>query len=210
MACGAPLDSSTGSSGLCPAGRHPMDPGWEECPYCRIGDEATVRAPNRRATVVETPARGTAPKPSAGGSGPAPPPVASSQGSGRKTRFMPAGGPDGSGAAAPADDRRIVALLVTYSWRNAGEVFAVREGRNYIGSGADCEIRIASDPQISGRHATLIYRGRDFWIDDEKSMNGTYVDGEVVETRRCMDNYAQIRTGATVWTFIAVERPGAA
>jgi hypothetical protein len=191
-----------------------MDPGWDECPYCKVGGEGTVGAPSRRATVLETPPRGgTVPEsgPSASIASPAfpaaPAPPAGSGGR-RRTRFMP-GADQGEGAAASSrpDARRIVALLVTYTWVPGGEVFPIREGRNYLGSDPDCEIRVRSDPQVSGRHATLIYRGKDFWIDDEKSMNGTYVDGEVVEQRRRLDNYAQLRTGATVWTFIAIQPP---
>jgi FHA domain len=197
---------------MCPAGRHPMDPGWDECPYCR--SEPTGGASNRRATIIETPPRGTEPErpePAAGPRSlpprpqpppPAPPtPAAEPAAPGRdaKTRFESPGG----------EQRRIVALLVTFSWQPGGEVHPVREGRNYLGSGEDCEVRLAHDPQLSARHATIVYRGQDFWIDDETSMNGTFVDGEIVEERRRLANYAEVRTGATSWRFVVVDPPAA-
>jgi pSer/pThr/pTyr-binding forkhead associated (FHA) protein len=95
-------------------------------------------------------------------------------------------------------------LLVTYTWRADGEVFPVREGRNYLGSGPDCEICLTADPQLSTRHATIVFRGKDFWIDDEKSMNGTYVNDIVIEERERLPNYAILKTGATAWHFISV------
>jgi pSer/pThr/pTyr-binding forkhead associated (FHA) protein len=112
-------------------------------------------------------------------------------------------------APAPGPVRKAVALLVTYTWRPEGQVMLLREGRNYIGSDPECEIFLPDDPQISGKHATIVYRGTDFWIDDEKSMNGTFVDGDCVEEKRRLPNYARITTGGTVWTFIMIEPPGA-
>jgi len=104
--------------------------------------------------------------------------------------------------------RRIVAVLVTYTWRADGEMFAIREGRNYLGSSPECEINLTADPQLSARHSTILYRGKDFWIDDEKSMNGTYVNGEVLEEKQRLPDHATIKTGATVWHFVILA-PGA-
>jgi pSer/pThr/pTyr-binding forkhead associated (FHA) protein len=95
-----------------------------------------------------------------------------------------------------------VGVLVSYTWRRGGEVFPVREGRNYIGSAEDCEISIPSDPQMSSRHATIVFRGRDFWVDDEKSMNGTFV-----EEKRPLADRAQLKAGATLFTFVALVPP---
>ncbi len=98
-------------------------------------------------------------------------------------------------------------FLVTYTWQNDGQLFPVREGRNYLGSDPDSDVALDGDPQLSGRHATILFRGQGFWIDDEKSMNGTFVDGECVEEKQPLANYAEIRTGSTVWRFVMVDRP---
>jgi pSer/pThr/pTyr-binding forkhead associated (FHA) protein len=59
---------------------------------------------------------------------------------------------------------------------------------------------------LSGKHAAIFYRGEGFEIADEKSMNGTYVDGKSVPlSGQPLGNYAQFQTGATVWRFILVD-----
>ena len=46
--------------------------------------------------------------------------------------------------------RKIVGILVTYSWKKEGEVFEIREGRNIIGSDIDCDVHVSYDPSLSG------------------------------------------------------------
>jgi hypothetical protein len=104
-------------------------------------------------------------------------------------------------------------VLVTYTWKPEGEVFAVREGRTVIGRethGGDraVNITLAADDSMSGVHATIIYRPetRKFSIYDEKAQTGTFVNDECVEVGGLpLPNYAKVRTGATHWIFIAVE-----
>jgi predicted component of type VI protein secretion system len=96
-------------------------------------------------------------------------------------------------------------VLVTYTWRSEGQIFPVREGRNFLGSDLECDVALDGDSHLSSRHATILYRGRGFWIDDEKSMNGTFVDGECVEEKQPLSNYARIRTGSTEWSFVVLE-----
>jgi hypothetical protein len=108
---------------------------------------------------------------------------------------------------APAA-RKIVGILVTYSWSEQGQVFPVLEGRNFIGSDAEkCEIVIRQDETLSAINSHIIFR-KNFTIGDDVSMGGTDVDGVPVETAFVpLRNYAKIRTGSTHWTFIAIE-PG--
>ncbi len=176
---------------LCPAGRHPMDPGWEVCPYC-ASEQASAQA-GRAASRADATHR-SVPLPE---DRPLSIPTVASQERNR-TVF--------AGQGAP---RRVVGVLVTYSWRPEGEVFPVREGSNLVGSAEECEIRVAADPQISSRHACIVQRPGGFWIDDEKSMNGTFVDGEPVQEKRRLPGYAVIRTGDTEWRFAALEPPSA-
>ncbi|HWG21906.1 MAG TPA: FHA domain-containing protein [Terracidiphilus sp.] len=174
--------------------------------------------PGRRATVVESsggqpPRRSTlddadrlaaaAAQRHAGGSG-APR---------RRTEYIfdPTGkeneaGKAGAKAADQAKTRKIVAVLVTYTWTDEGQVFPVFEGRNRIGRDAtQCEIAIPQDESLSAVNSHILYR-KNFVIGDDVSMNGTFVDGEPVETQFFpLRNYAQIRTGSTAWTFIAVQ-----
>jgi len=100
-----------------------------------------------------------------------------------------------------------VGVLATYTWQPEGEVFLVREGSNFLGSSPECEVRVSADPRMSARHACIVHRPGGFWIDDEKSMNGTLVDGEPVKEKRRLPGSAVIRTGGTVWRFAALEPP---
>lgn len=217
--CGSPMSvSDSGGVRYCPSGRHPMDPGWEVCPYCAseaaagpkdvdvgatLPDSPDLPPPpgggGRKKTVID-PLAGVAPqREPSGGSGPR------GTGDRKKTRFKT---PEPATGSVPEPGaRRIVAVLVTYTWRPEGQLFPVYEARNYVGSDGDCEICLDLDDQISARHATIIYRGNDFWINDKESLNGTYVNGESVEERQRLPNGARIQTGATVWKFVSLEPP---
>ena len=195
---------------MCAANRHVMDPGWSACPYCgdnlstNADEQTTAKGASRAPTVPQGSERGASEREM--------PPQQQAIASKRKTEF-------GDGSIRPdvmptvriqnqqTPVRRIVAIMATHTWRPDGEVYAIREGRNYIGSDADCEVSVKSDSQMSACHATIIYRGKgtQFVIDDEKSMNGTYLDDKSVDGKQPLRNYAKIKTGATLWTFIMLE-----
>lgn len=229
MSCNAVLSDRETPVRMCSANKHVMDPGWTTCPYC--SEEAPNYGRSVNPTGMEVPAAaggGRSPtvpegpssvrKPTtdenAGVLPPLPEPPVSKVQRHDKTRFaspvlQQADEPAVKGVSAPPvsepGTRRIVAVLVTYTWRPGGQVFPVREGRNYLGRGPDCEICLPDDPQMSSRHATIIYRGAHFMIDDEKSMNGTFVNGVSVDEKQWLHNYSRVKTGATDWIFITVE-----
>jgi len=208
---------------LCPAGKHTMDPDWSSCPYCKAAqsdapsvpqaaaqEEAVIGGVKRQKTVVED----ANAQPSIEGKET----VADEESSPhaeprRKTAFGSANAAPAAGAAQAEyarptlrTGRRIVALLVTYSWRPEGEVFPIYEGRNYLGQDPECEICLPGDEQLSRIHTAIFYRGAGFEISDEKSLNGTYVNGQPVPLAgQPLPNYAELRTGGTIWKFIAVE-----
>ena len=216
--CGKPL--SSGGARMCPSGRHPMDPSWSECPYCRnAGSSSGSAGSNRGQTLLEAPGAGASgnrrtmleapPSPGFQGPPPALPPGSSKRRG--ATKFMPEGNQEEPGAIRPvAPTRKMVALLVTYSWREGGQVFPVFEGRNLIGSSEDCEICMGSDPQISGKHATIIFRAGVFLLDDATSMNGTFLEEVDVLEKVRLKNYCNIRTAATNWRFIIIDPAGLA
>ena len=57
-----------------------------------------------------------------------------------------------------------------------------------VGRSRDCDL-LLDDPTVSGRHARLEWRGKKILVQDLGSANGTFVDGERIET-------AEIRPGA--------------
>ena len=217
----------------CPRG-HIIDPTWTECPYCRAEQSspdmgaATAGGPRRKETVVETggsmspsvqpPPLPPPGPPSLSGS---PQPMQSAGGR-RKTVFIPPPeqasaeeepGKQGQGQAPPPPrrmpDRRVVGVLVTYSWRPEGQVFAVREGRNLIGRGDECDICVPEDSTLSNVNTHITYR-KNFVVGDMVSMSGTDLNGHPIEEQFVpLTNYATIRTGSTNWTFIVID-PSAA
>lgn len=191
--CGQALGKAAPGPRMCAAGLHPMDPSWTDCPYCRntpAPKDVEGTRSLRPKTVSERPG---------------PPPAVPPARGGRRaaTQFM-AEGPEEGPSSRPHATRKIVAVLVTRSWKPEGQIFPVYEGRNFIGSDLSCEVPLDSDPQMSSKHATIVYRGGTFLLDDASSMNGTFLDGRDVLEKTTLENYATIRTGATNWIFIAI------
>src|ERR1039457_5001769 len=160
-----------------------------------------------------------------GGPPPMQPPGAPPPGGGAprgKTVFIPPPGEGEAEAAQPGQppqapqagqmsqarrtpDRRIVGVLVTYSWKPEGQVFAVREGRNLIGRGAECDVCIPDDNTLSNVNSHITNR-KNFVIGDMVSMSGTDLNGIPIEEQFVpLPNYATIRTGSTQWTFMAIQ-----
>lgn len=222
--CKADLERVTAT---CPAGIHTMDPTWTECAYCKAEGRLSVSR-GRRETVVEslegyggrretevespsslggirenTPAGQVAPLGSVMGS--------SSGSQRRKTQFYAPpteSASEDKGERPRIAGRKIVGVLITYTWDPDGQVFAVREGRNWIGRDQEkCDIAVPEDETLSAINSHITFR-KNFVIGDNVSMSGTDLNGEPIEEQfRPLENYATIRTGATHWTFI-IANPG--
>ena len=116
----------------------------------------------------------------------------------------PAPGVNGPPAGVVAK-RKVIGVLVTYSWNPEGQMYPVREGRNLIGRGEECDIRVMEDPAMSQVNSHITFR-QNLVLGDMVSMGGTDLNGEAVEEQfRPLGNYAQIRTGSTVWLFVVVD-----
>jgi TIR domain/FHA domain len=114
-------------------------------------------------------------------------------------------------AARRRKTRRIAGVLVTYSWHGEGEIFPIREGKNFIGRGdisseaehRPCDVCIPQDNQMSAEHALILIRQGNYEILDQSS-NGTFLNGQMLKANQGTDlpNYAEIKTGSTLWTFV--------
>jgi pSer/pThr/pTyr-binding forkhead associated (FHA) protein len=176
-----------------------MDPNWETCSYCEAEQRSNQRsdASDRQRTMVGSPRPGPS----------------ETQ---RATRAMGSVAPEG-GHVGAGDTRRITGVLVTYTWRPEGEVFPVREGKNFIGSGEvsseafhrSCDIQVPHDNTMSSEHALILCRQGNYEILDQISSNGTFLGSQMLKANQGTElpNYAEIRTGSTLWTFIMVKAP---
>jgi Inner membrane component of T3SS, cytoplasmic domain/zinc-ribbon domain len=117
----------------------------------------------------------------------------------------PVAGPP-SPPPAPGKDRKIVGVLVSYSWNPQGKIYAIREGRNLIGRDPECDIHVPEDETMSGQNSSIQFR-QNFIVRDKDSMSGTDVNGVPVEDQYTLANYAVLRAGSTYFTFLAIQQP---
>ena len=182
---------------------HSMDPSWETCPYC----EAEQRS-KQKTSGFEAVDSSERQRTRVGAVRPNPP-----EGN-RLTRAMAE--PIGQGGHVGAGEtRRITGVLVTYTWRSEGEIFPIREGKNFIGSGdisseaehRECDIHIPQDNTMSAEHALILCRQGNYEILDQISSNGTFLGEQMLKANLGTDlpNYAEIKTGSTLWTFIWIK-----
>ena len=63
-----------------------------------------------------------------------------------------------------------------------------------IGKSSDCDI-IVQGQYISRHHAILIIDGRNVFIEDNGSTNGTYVDGRKIQSRTRLNSNSKVTLG---------------
>jgi HD-GYP domain-containing protein (c-di-GMP phosphodiesterase class II) len=72
--------------------------------------------------------------------------------------------------------------LVIREGEHPGRVFGIAEGeRHTIGRAPDCDIRLP-DQGVSRRHCTIENKGRSLEVVDLESANGSYINGELVQS----------------------------
>ena len=91
-------------------------------------------------------------------------------------------------------------------YRDGEEALVIRalpgDGVVTLGRGADVDIRLEWDPQVSQLHAELRPLGGEWLVvDDGLSRNGTFVEGERVAGRRRLRDGDVVRAGATLILF---------
>lgn len=185
---------------------HAMDPNWETCPYCEREQKSQTKSS---------------------------PQISSDSSSGgktnvgetyresgrRETKVMPSGAQSSSGFGGHVgvgETRRIVGVMITYNWHPEGDLFPIREGKNFIGSGEvssepshpKCNIQIPNDARMSSEHALILCRHGMYEIIDQTSSNGTFLNGEMLMSNRSTElpDYAEIQTGNTKWIFIKIKK----
>jgi hypothetical protein len=96
---------------------------------------------------------------------------------------------DEDDAAAALDEIRVKgpALVVRSGGGHVGETFAPKSDRTLIGRSPECDIFL-DDVTVSRKHAVLLRNdGGDFTIEDQGSLNGTFVNRARIESARLED-----------------------
>lgn len=93
-----------------------------------------------------------------------------------------------------------VSLVVRSGGDMAGEAFQPAAGKTSIGRHPDSDIFL-DDITVSRNHALLTHKSDGYYIQDQGSLNGTYVNHVRVETQKLSDG-DQLQVGKYKLTFI--------
>jgi pSer/pThr/pTyr-binding forkhead associated (FHA) protein len=82
----------------------------------------------------------------------------------------------------------------------AGEIFRPQGERTRIGRSPDCEIFL-DDVTVSRNHAVLVERDGTFAVEDQGSLNGTFVNRRRIDSVR-LENGDEVQIGKYRMTFV--------
>lgn len=105
------------------------------------------------------------------------------------------------------ENRKLAGWLVSYTMNPLGVDFRLYEGKNYIGTDANCSVCVP-DESVSGMHALILFRAGKFKIRDNLSSNGTFVNDRDIEDEICsLKDGDEIQVGKTRFFFKAALPP---
>ena len=93
------------------------------------------------------------------------------------------------------------ALVVRSGGGRAGEHFVPQGERTTIGRSPDCDIFL-DDVTVSRRHAVLAQGEDGFFIEDQGSLNGTFLNRRRIETAERLDNGDELQIGKYKLAFL--------
>ncbi len=97
---------------------------------------------------------------------------------------------------------KIVALSATKG-PLTGQVFRLNKPRVLVGrQGADIEL---ADPEVSRKHCSVEVHGATATLVDLGTTNGTFVDGEKIQSRE-LEHLSEFRIGATTLLFMVTDK----
>ena len=115
------------------------------------------------------------------------------------------GMPDGGEGetATPRQTRKITGWIISYTIDAMGVDHRIYEGNNRIGKNPDREITITTDSTVSSEHANILHKRGVWYLEDEMSSNGTFVNGEELKPRNPIElkDNDVIRVGDTEFKF---------
>jgi len=89
--------------------------------------------------------------------------------------------------------------LVIIKGPNVGDKFIINKPKLTIGRNPESDIFL-DDITVSRKHAVLIKSGDDFKIKDSGSLNGSYVNGKIVDNA-VLKNMDRIQIGKYIFLF---------
>jgi hypothetical protein len=113
---------------------------------------------------------------------------------------MSLGPDDVDEAAAATESIDGPALVVRSGGGRAGESFEAIGDRALIGRSPECDVFL-DDVTVSRRHAVLVQRASRWYIEDQGSLNGTFVNRRRVESAE-LDDGDELQIGKYRLTFL--------
>jgi len=99
---------------------------------------------------------------------------------------------DDDAGEASEDDRR--ALVIAHEGTDEEQFYPFNGDVLTIGRGRDNDIQITNDSKVSRYHCRIFKRNANYFIEDNKSSNGTLVNGELItELQLCQDSMGNAR-----------------
>ncbi len=92
------------------------------------------------------------------------------------------------------------AIVVRGGGGRPDETVALKSERMTIGRSPDCDIFL-DDITVSRLHAVVVERPDGLWVEDQQSLNGTFVNRERVEESKLADT-DEVRVGRYRLTFL--------
>jgi hypothetical protein len=110
--------------------------------------------------------------------------------------------PDPDESLGPLEDLGVhgAALIVRSGGGRAGEAFPLGEGPTSIGRSPDCAIFL-DDVTVSRKHAVFTQEGDRWELEDQGSLNGTFVNRQRVEAAELSDG-DELQIGKYRLTFL--------
>jgi hypothetical protein len=93
------------------------------------------------------------------------------------------------------------ALVVRSGGGRTGEHFIPTADRSTIGRSPDCDFFL-DDVTVSRKHAVLVHDGNEFVIEDQGSLNGTFVNRRRIESSAQLENGDELQIGKYRLSFL--------
>lgn len=96
-------------------------------------------------------------------------------------------------------NRDLVGWLVALNGPNKGDDYRLFDGKNILGTSADCDV-VITDPYLSAKHCTIKHENGTYTLIDLDSTNGTFVNQKKVTKMELIDNDT-VKLGKTDFKF---------
>jgi predicted component of type VI protein secretion system/sRNA-binding regulator protein Hfq len=95
----------------------------------------------------------------------------------------------------------VTATLTCITGPHAGDVFKLQSGINTVGRSNDNLLVLSKDKEISRRHAIILLESGRFIIQDQNSLNGTFVNDEQISGPHYLEDGDEILVGLSTLKY---------